>query len=286
MSRLLREPLLHFLLIGAGLFVLFSFVNPGDEIREADDQIIVSEGRIAQLSSIFEKTWQRPPSKKELEGLIDDFILEEIYYRQAIEMGIDRDDTIIRRRLRQKVEFLTDDAASLVQPEEAELESFLAESADRFRKDSTYTFRQVYISPDKHGDGLDAHIEAQLEALRDGEDVIGDSGLIDPAFKDESARGVDSTFGRNFSDELDKLELGKWLGPVRSGLGFHLIKLDARNPGEVPALADVRIAVEREWANEKRIETRKAVNEKLRAEYEIVIEWPEESAEAEEAAEG
>jgi hypothetical protein len=110
-KRLLKEPLLHFLLIGASLFFVFGLAQDGMPGR-TDDQVIVSAGRIEQLNNIFTKTWQRPPSPAELKGMIDDFVLEEIYYRQAVEMGIDRDDTVIRRRLRQKFEFLTDDMAA------------------------------------------------------------------------------------------------------------------------------------------------------------------------------
>ena len=119
-------------------------------------------------------------------------------------------------------------------------------------------------------------MDAQLKALQAGEQVNGDSGLIPAGFDDESGRVVDGTLGRDFAGKLDELETGKWHGPIKSGLGVHLIKLDARVPGEVPELEDIRPVVEREWSNAKRVEMRKAVNEKLREEYEIVIEWPEE----------
>ncbi len=125
MSKILREPLLHFLLIGAALFVVFGVVND-NLLVDADNRVVISAGRIAQLENIFTKTWQRPPTTDELEGLIDDFILEEIYYRQAVAMGIDRDDTVIRRRLRQKFEFLTDDLAAAAAPGDEELASYLA----------------------------------------------------------------------------------------------------------------------------------------------------------------
>ncbi len=274
MRKLLKEPLLHFLLIGVGLFVVFGIVKPSDDVRESDGKIVISAGRIEQLSSIYAKTWQRPPSKDEMQGLIDDFILEEIYYRQAIKMGIDRDDTIIRRRLRQKVEFLTDDTTSLIQPTDEELAAYIAANADKFRNDSTYTFQQIYINPEKHGDDLKGYVDAQLKALQAGEQVNGDPGLIQAGLGAEHGRAVDGIFGRGFAGKLDELEIGKWLGPIQSGLGVHLIKLDARVPGEVPELEDIRPVVEREWSNQKRVEMRKAVNEKLREEYEIVIEWP------------
>jgi len=261
MSRLLKEPLLHFLLLGALLFAVSGATGPGDS-GASDRQIVVSEGRIAQLAEIFGKTWQRPPTADELKGLIDDFILEEIYYREALAMGLDRDDTVIRRRMRQKIEFLTDDAAALVEPDEEELEAYLAANAERFRRDNRYTFRQVYINPERHADGLDDYVARQLAA--------------------SPSRVVDSTFGTGFSGELDKLEPGSWQGPVKSGLGLHLVLLESATAGSVPKLDAIRRTVEREWANDKRQDSRKEFNDKLLENYEVVIEWPE-KAPAEEA---
>ena len=280
---ILREPLLHFLLIGAALFVVFGFVNDKYS-SETDKQIVVSAGRIAQLENIFAKTWQRPPSAQELKGLVDDFVLEEIYYRQAVAMGIDRDDTIIRRRLRQKFEFLTDDIAAAATPSDEELSAYLAANADVFRRDTTYTFEQVYINPDRPGVDRESYVASQLAALKAGEMVEGDSGLL-PAFFDATpGRVVDSNFGIDFSNKLDLLPSGLWQGPIESGLGLHLIRMGARVAGTVPDLADIRSIVEREWAHEKRLDSRRIINERLLNDYEIVIEWPtEQSAESAES---
>ena len=275
MKRFLAEPLLHFLLIGAGLFVLFGLANK-EEQPASDSTIVVTSGRIDQLSSLFAKTWQRPPTKEELQGLIDDFVLEEIYYRQAKEMGIDRDDTIIRRRLRQKMEFLTDDVASYLEAGDEELATYLEENADRFRRDSTYSFRQVFINPEKHAGGLDEYIATQLRALEAGEEVTGDSGLLPARFDSATTRTVDSSLGLGFAAQLDELDTGKWIGPMKSGLGLHLVYLESRMPGSLPPIDEIRSAVEREWAHEKRLEMRQRLNDKLREDYEIIVEWPEE----------
>lgn len=276
MTRMFKEPLLHFLIIGVGLFVVFGLVKPDDEVRGSDDTIVVSPSRIEQLAKNFAKTWQRPPNEQELKGLVDDFILEEIYYRQAIEMGIDRDDIIIRRRLRQKVEIFTDDMAGLLEPGDEELGKYLKDNADRFLRDSIYTFRQVYFNPEKHPEDLNPFLAAQLKALNAGEDVRSDSALIRADFEAESTRVIDNTFGKGFATKLDELETGNWTGPIESGFGIHLVRVDSREPGVIPALEKIKPLVEREWANEKRIEMRNEVNEKLRGEYKIVIEWPKE----------
>lgn len=279
MRAILKEPLLHFLLIGALLFVVFGLVNE-DEFAAADNKIVVSSGRIEQLGTIFSKTWQRPPTREELQGLIDDFVLEEIYYRQAVAMGIDRDDTIIRRRLRQKFEFLTDDIAAAIEPTEEDLYTYLAANEDFFRRQSTYTFEQVYINPDRSGEDLERFVSEQLAALRAGGTPGGGMGLLPAAFDDASRQEVDGSFGLGFSAVLDELPAGEWLGPFRSGLGLHLIRLHARVDGTVPELGEIRPVVQREWANAKRIESREKVNEMFLREYDVVVEWPKEPEEA------
>ena len=277
MNKILREPLLHFLLIGAALFVVFGLVNDRT-FSNADTQVVVSVGRIEQLENIFAKTWQRSPTKEELKGLVDDFVLEEIYYRQAVAMGIDRDDTVIRRRLRQKFEFLTDDMAAAAVPTDGELANYLAANADVFMTDTTYTFEQVYINPDRPGVDLDGYIAEQLSALRAGNVVVGDSALLPTFFDATPDRVVDSNFGLGFSDSLDLLTAGEWQGPVESGLGIHLVRIEARVEGTLPDLSDIRPLVEREWAHEKRLETRRIINEQLLNEYDVVIEWPTEQS--------
>jgi len=277
LNKILREPLLHFLLIGAVLFVVFGLVNDRTS-NNADTQVVVSAGRIEQLENIFAKTWQRSPTQQELKGLVDDFVLEEIYYRQAVAMGIDRDDTVIRRRLRQKFEFLTDDMAAAAVPTDDDLANYLAANADVFVTDTTYTFEQVYINPDRLGVDLDGYIAAQLSALRAGKVVGGDSALLPTFFDATPDRVVDSNFGSGFSDSLDLLTTGEWQGPVESGLGLHLVRIEARVEGALPDLGDIRPLVEREWAHEKRLETRRIINEQLLNDYDVVIEWPTEQS--------
>ncbi len=239
MRKILREPLLHFLLIGATLFVVFGLVNDRT-FGDADTQVVVSAGRIEQLEIIFTKTWQRPPTVDELKGLIDDFVLEEIYYRQAVAMGIDRDDTVIRRRLRQKIEFLTDDMAAASMPTDEELAAYLAANADAFVRYTTYTFEQVYINPDQPWSDLEAQVAEQLSALIAGNAAPGDAGLLPAYFEAAPARSVDGLFGLGFSENLAELSTGDWQGPIESGLGLHLIRLEARTEGTLPNLADIR----------------------------------------------
>ena len=229
MRKILREPLLHFLLIGAALFVVFGLVNDRT-FGDADTQVVVSAGRIEQLEIIFTKTWQRPPTVDELKGLIDDFVLEEIYYRQAVAMGIDRDDTVIRRRLRQKFEFLTDDLGAASAPTDEELGTYLAANADAFVRDTTYTFHQVYINPDQPGADLDAQLAEQLSALRAGNAAAGDARIMPAYFEAATARNVNASFGLGFSESLDALSTGEWHDTAAMG----------SRPQPTPVGADLR----------------------------------------------
>ena len=271
--RIIKEPLIHFVLIGAALFALYARVNP-DEKQASANAILVSAGRIGQLTSIFAKTWQRPPSEGELKGLIDDFILEEIYYRKAIEMGIDQDDTVIRRRLRQKIEFLTDDTVALATPGDEELERYLTEHAEEFRTDPVYTFRQIYFNPEKHGDEPLLEINRLAGELRAGADVSGDPTLLPEGMEDASARIIDGTLGTGFAAQLADLVPGEWSPPLMSGFGLHLVRIDKVTQAELPSLEEIRPIVEREWANERRVEGRAAFNKEWLREFEIEIEWP------------
>ena len=152
MNRILREPLLHFLLLGAAIFAAYSLVSQrsGDE----PGNIVISAGQVAAIELGFTRTWHRPPTRDELEGLIRDRVREEVYYREAMALGLDKDDTIIRRRLRQKMEFLTDDVVAQAQPTDAELNAYLTAHPDSFRVQREFTFSQVYLNPDKHGEHL------------------------------------------------------------------------------------------------------------------------------------
>ena len=275
MKKILQEPLFHFLFIGACLFVLFEWVGEGGS-RPSNERIVVGPGRIEQLATVFQKTWQRPPTHMELQGLIDDFVLEEVYYRKAVEMGIDRDDTIIRRRLRQKLEFLTDDVAQFATPTDETLAAFLTEHPELFRAPPTYTFRQVYFNPENHADQPQDWYEQQLDAAKTGDLQIGDPSLLPTNFDEVTSRAVDATFGTGFSEALDDLEVGKWQGPIRSGLGIHLIQLEAVTKDRVPGLSEIRPIVEREWSNVQRLASRREMNKELLQQYEVVIKWPNE----------
>ncbi len=278
LKKILREPLLHFLVLGAGIFVLFGAV--GDTRDEKSDRIVVSAGKIENLVELWRRTWQRPPTQQELEGLIEDHIKEEVLYREALALGLDQDDTIIRRRLRQKMEFLVEDVAAAAEPTEAELQAYLEKNPDAFRVPPLVTFSHIYLSRDRRGASV--HRDAERLRIR----LVGSAGRVDPAalgdpfllphdFKALPEYEVVKLFGREFTARLLELKPGQWTGPVESGYGVHLVFIRERTEPQTPELADVRDAVSREWLAARRREANEAFLRRLREKYTVIVEEPE-----------
>ena len=275
MPKLLKDPLLHFLLLGAAVFVLFQwFANPSSD-RDQTRDIVITAGRIQALSQSFEKVWQRAPTEAELDGLVQEHIREEVLYREALAMGLDRDDTIVRRRLRQKMEFLSEDLVRLEEPEDVELQAFLTAHAERFRLESRFSFRQVYVNANDRGASAEADALALLETLQahNGDAAhIGDRLMIPHHFDNEPEREVARALGTQFLQALHDIPLGSWQGPIVSGFGLHLVHLSHRTESTVPALAEVRDAVLREWSAAKRKQANEAFYDTLRSRYTVTID--------------
>ncbi len=240
---------------------------------------MVAEARVEALAENFAKTWMRPPTAQELKGLADDYVAEEVYYREAIAMGLDRDDTVIRRRLRQKMEFISEDLASAVQPTEAQLQQYLEQHADKFVQASRLTFQQVFFSSEKRGQDASRDAERLLAELQAGRGPAnpldgGDPTLLPAAMESASSQEIANTFGSEFATRVEDAPVGQWAGPFESGYGMHIVRVDQRDPGVMPALAEIRPLVEREWASEQRTRTNKELLDKLLAKYEVRIEGP------------
>jgi hypothetical protein len=277
MKRILREPLLHFLLLGTAIFAAYSLVSK----RSSDEpgKIVISEGQVAAITEGFARTWRRPPTGEEIEGLIRDRVQEEVYCREARALGLDKDDTVIRRRLRQKMEFVTDDVAALGKPTDDELSAYLKAHADMFRVQRQFTFSQVYLNPERHGENLARDTQqllARLQQAGDEADVseLGDSFLLGSKFKSLPASEAVKQFGEKFATKLGELSPRQWQGPVESGYGVHLVFVSERTEGHVPELAEVRDAVRREWANTRRLKANEKFYQELLKRYTVTIERP------------
>jgi len=277
MKRLLKEPLLHFVLLGAAIFAVYGLASK--RTLDAPDQIVVTQGQIERLAAGFARTWQRPPTDEELEGLIQDYIREEVYSREALDLGLDRDDTIIRRRLRQKMEFVSEDIASQTEPTEDDLRTYLTEHPEAFRVERRFTFGHVYLNPERRGENLDRDAALLLAQLNQagsdsGDSALGDPFLLEHKFEAVPASEVAAQFGESFTAQLGELPTGLWQGPVESGFGFHLIFIGERTEGRVPGLEEVRDAVHREWANVKRLNANELFYQEFLKRYAVTIERP------------
>jgi PPIC-type PPIASE domain len=275
-----REPLLHFLLLGAALFLLDGWFKPAT-ISVAQTQIVVSEARVRNLTLNFVRTWQRPPTREEFNGLVEAHIREEVMVREALALGLDRDDAIIRRRLQQKLAFVSGGEATLATPTDEQLEAYLKANADAFRLPPRATFVQVYLDPAKRKGTLDRDAARLLETLnraggpREAASLGDRLLLLEPRYEDIPQLEVARQFGADFAAELVKQPIGRWVGPLTSGYGLHLVRVERHWSGGAPALADVRPLVEREWLNVSREELARAFYEGLRAKYAITVQMPE-----------
>ena len=275
---LLREPLVHFLLLGAALFLFFYWT--GGSGGPGSDRIVIGPGQVEHLATGFGRTWRRPPTQQELKGLVDDYVREEMATREAISMGLDRGDTVIRRRLRQKLEFLVEDAAEAVPPTDAELLAWLEAHAETYRRDPQVAFRQVFLSLDSRGVAVEVDAKKllkRLESLGPDADIerLGDSIMLPVEFELAPLTVASRMFGNDFAARLVEIEPGRWSGPITSGYGLHLVFVRQRIDSREPALDDVRNAVSRDLLTSRRKEQLERMYERLLERYTVVVDMPD-----------
>jgi hypothetical protein len=269
----LREPLVHFLAIGALIFLSFHLWSGGGP---GTNRIVITPGQVESMTARFLRTWQRPPSDAELKGLIDDHVRGVMAAREAMSLGLDQDDTIIQRRLRQKLEFLAEDM-NFASPTEAELRDWLDRHPETFRIETRLAFRQVYLNPEKHGTALEQDAQAllsRLSAAGPEADIgnLGDALILPRQLQLTAESGISSMFGQEFAESLLSLETGRWTGPVHSGFGLHLVYIAQRESSRIPELSEVRMAVEREFLADRRKQALEAMYQGLLERYQVTIE--------------
>ncbi|MEZ5559099.1 MAG: peptidylprolyl isomerase [Pseudomonadales bacterium] len=268
MRRILREPLVYFLLAGGALFFVADLLR-GDG---TDRTIVIDSLERQRLIDQWQSQMGRPPSERELAGLIEQWIREEIYYREALALNLDRDDIIIRRRLAQKLAFLTEDLATASPAEDADLEAYYRANIDRYTEPERFTFSHRYFSSQRHADAQ-AAARAALEIARgrpaDAADLPGDPFMLQRAYAARSEREIAELFGRDFAASLASLETGAWNGPVQSAYGWHIVYVDARLPAEQLPFQTVRERVGNDLQQRRRSEANEAFYQSLRARYEI-----------------
>lgn len=269
--KLWTSPLAHFIVVGVAVFALHTALRGSapDEGR----RIEIREADIERMREMWMAQWRRPPTESELDGLIDNFIREEILYREALGMGLDRDDTVVRRRLAQKMEFLADDLATRAEPTTEELERFLEANLERYEIPARVSFSHVYFSVDRRGAAAESDAKVALERIRSGEspDELGDPFMLQRDYPLRTSQEVSQLFGSEFGQTLFSMEPGGWDGPIRSSYGLHLVEIHQRVESRPPELAEVKERLRIDLLEERRREAYDALVDSLKERYQITV---------------
>jgi parvulin-like peptidyl-prolyl isomerase len=275
--KFFREPLVHFLIIGAALFVIYGLIDKQDA-EEQGKTITITAGEIKWLSESWQKRWNRPPTAEERDGLVKQYLREMILYREAVAMGLDRDDTVIRRRMAQKLEFLTQDMVSPPPPTEDELKSYFEEHMNRYQQPDLITFTHVFFDPDKRGNQTlkDAEIvKTELIALQQPpQDArsFGDQFMLQSYYPERSEADVAKLFGSGFAGPVFELAPQQWHGPVLSGYGTHLVYVHVHQKAPAPKFTELEEQVRQDWINDQREQLYEKYIAGLMESYDVTIE--------------
>ena len=279
MRSLLKDPLLHFLVLGGALFAVFYW--RGDAGEDGRARIRISAEQIVQLRQAATLLNGREPSEKELAALVEPAIRDEIMYREALALGLDVNDDEVRTRLIEKMRYLTEDLADPEPASEDELRAFFDASPERFLIPALVTFDQVYFSPRERGDALETDVAAALAVLTDGGDHagLGDRTPLQGRFADAPREQVEILFGTALTEAVYTMEPDVWAGPFESDFGLHLVRLVSRSEARQPAFGEVRDAALQQYAEDRRNRANDANYAEIRARYEVIVDWPSSAAE-------
>jgi len=280
LKRWLGEPLLHFLLIGIALFAVYAYLHRGRGGVESSRQIVLTLDELRQMDMYFESQWHRAPTPAEFQALVEDKVREEVLYREGIAMGLDKDDTIVKRRMAQKMQFLAEDVAAAHEPSTAELKAWFDKNKDKFALPGRYSFRHLYFSPDKRSANAQEDAAKVLAKIASQpEDSKLAASLADPFmfqnyYGDRTPEAIAKEFGPPFAMTLEKLKPGSWQGPVESGYGWHLVFVDTVIPGRIPAFEEAEPDVKTAWLGEQKAQAWKKAYDVMRAKYIVFLPAP------------
>ncbi len=275
MKRLLREPLVHFLLLGAILFGVYAYAERGRAGAEQSKQIRLTLDDLSQMVLVFRSQWRRDPTPEELRSLVEDKVQEEVLYREALALGIEKDDTIVKRRMAQKMQFLAEDVAAAHEPRREELGTWYEANRDQFALPPRLGFRHLYFSPDRRGAHAREDASAALTRLagqREDSNIaaaLADTFMFQEYYRDRAPEFLGKEFGPGFALAVIKLPPGSWQGPVESGFGWHLVFIDTLIPGRVPAFEEVEADVKTAWLAEHKAQAWQKAYQDMRAKYTV-----------------
>ena len=280
MKKLLREPLVHFLLLGALLFGVYAYTERGRVGVEPSKQIQLTFGDLAQMALLFQSQWRREPTPEEFNRLVENRVQEEVLYREGLAMGLDKDDTIVKRRMAQKMQFLAEDVAAAHEPTTGELKDWYERNREMFAQPPRVSFRHLYFSPDRRGARARDDAAAALAKLAgQPEDTKLAASLADPFmfqeyYRERAPEFLGKEFGPRFALAVAKLPPSSWQGPLESGFGWHLVFVDTRIPGRVPAFEEIEADVKAAWlADQKALAWQKAYKD-MRSKYVVLLPAP------------
>lgn len=268
--KLLKEPLVHFL--GGALLVFGFFWATGSNRDPADYEIVISDTDIERLKAGWVQNFRRAPTQAELDGLIDSEIKEEVYYREALRLGLDRNDPLIRRRLFTKMRFLDNQETAEDSPSDATLQKWLDDHAEKYALSSRYDLEQIYLGQSPALDELS--LAAILDDLNQGKiepNAVGKAISLPAELSQMDESEITRQFGEAFTAALGTVKIGQWQGPIGSGFGQHLVRISAKTPGKPPVLNDVRQAVANDWRAAQTDRLEEAAFGKYRAQYDIQV---------------
>jgi peptidyl-prolyl cis-trans isomerase C len=277
LKRCAREPLVHFVLIGAALFAVYSALH-SKEVPSADSKkIVLTANDVEQINLMWQAQGRPAPTADQVQSLLDNRIREEVLYREALGLGLDKEDTIVKRRMAQKMDFLAEDLSDLREPTREELKAWFGKNSERFKVPGRASFRHLYFSFDKHGNRTsEAAAEALTKIAGKASDLSEASALADPFmfqdyYGDRSFDELAKTFGPGFARSLFAQQTGSWQGPIESGYGWHLIFIDSLTPARVPEFEEVETDVRTQWVSAQRDQTKQRMYEQMKSHYEIVL---------------
>lgn len=273
----LKEPLLHFIVLGTVIFMIYAFWGQWDE-SDQERTITITTGEIEWLTDSWHKRWNRPPTPVEREGIINQYVREMILYREAVAMGLDQSDTIIRRRLAQKLEFITQDLSRPQPPSEDELRAYFEDHLGRYQSPDLISMTHVFFDPDKRGsqtlqDAEAAKVEL-IDSKRDPRNALsfGDRFMLQNYYPERSQAELAKLFGGGFAEPLFALAPQQWHGPILSGYGVHLVYVHDLQKFEPPAFSEVKDQVSLDWEDEQRKKLNDQYIENLIGQYKVTIE--------------
>lgn len=277
LKRWLREPLLHFLLAGLALFAGYRVLHPDVNGRDSSDRIVLTEDDLRQIKVVWLGQGRPSPTPEEMHRLIENRVREEILYREALALGLDKGDTIVKRRLAQKMEFLAEDLTAVRDPKTEELKTWFEKNRERFALPPRLSFRHLYFSPDRRGKQAKEAAASARERLAGkpaGSPLavsLADSFMFQDSYRDLTPEQAANVFGTTFATALFQLTPGSWQGPIESGFGWHLAWVDSITIGHLPTFEEIEQTVKSVWIEEQRAESRRRAFDAMKGRYEVIL---------------